>query len=250
MRTSSALMAGAAALLLTACQSDDGAAAPERPTGSGEPAVVVRTIPGTPSPAVLAALPEFTLYGDRSVVVPGPAEGSLLTATVRRVDDAKADRLYADAYETAHGPTPDTDAVDAGVLVATVAGPGQPRTARLPLPDDDVKAFRERLDPQRWSPDAVVAAPRPYRPTRLAVFARPWTDDSTPSRAWTLGDPTQGTDTTEGTCAILTGTRRARAEHLAAAAGPGVVWTYRGARLQLTLRPLLPHERDCDDLEP
>ncbi|MFI0237583.1 hypothetical protein [Streptomyces sp. NPDC016845] len=262
VRRPSALVAGLVGLLmaggvpgLTACGSGgpgQDAGAPPRPTGRGELAATVRTIPGTPSPAVRAALPDLALYGERDVIVPGRPAGSLLKATVRRVTDMKADTLYADMYATAHRSAPEPDVVDGSTLAVTVARSGAPgsrlHTYRLPLPDDELDAFRDRNDSSGWPADAFAGPNRPYRPARLAVFARPWPDASAATRPWPLGDPTTGTETPEGTCTILTGTRLTRAERLATEAGPGVVWTYAGRRLQLTLRPLLPHERGCGDL--
>jgi hypothetical protein len=251
MRDHLAPVAGATALLLTAaaltaCGStgeDD--AAPARPTGRSDLAAAVRTIPGTPSPPVRAALPDLALYGDRSVIVPGRPAGSLLTATVRRVTDAKADALYADVHATAHTAPTEPDAVDGPSLALTVAD----RTYQLPMSNDELSDFRERVDPSRWPANVFLGPARPYRASRLAVFARPWPDASTATRPWPLGNPSTGTETPEGTCTILTGARLTRAERLATEAGPGVVWTYAGTRLQLTLRPLLPHERGCGDLE-
>jgi hypothetical protein len=94
-------------------------------------------------------------------------------------------------------------------------------------------------------PDATTA----YRATGLAVLATGGVD-AAGARPWPLRPLEQGTRTSEGRCAVVSG------EELATVRGlvEGLPqedsrWTSGTTTFAVTVRPLLPDEHTCEDLD-
>ena len=97
--------------------------------------------------------------------------------------------------------------------------------------------------------DAASAVPtESYASDGLAVLAEPYGDavspDVPPSElAW------DGPALTPGSCVVVTGADADAALDAAAAASVETRWTADGQVLRLAFRPLLPHERTCEDVQ-
>ena len=94
---------------------------------------------------------------------------------------------------------------------------------------------------------ASTADAQPYAPSGLAVLADAYGEpapDLPPSElAW------PGPALAPGACVVVTGAQASRVREAAAAASVETRWTSGGQVLRLALRPLLPHERTCDDVQ-
>jgi hypothetical protein len=196
--------------------------------------------------------PDFSLYGDGRAIVPKPGtetgllEYRLRPAALRRlVEEARAAGLGR-PRTTEHPGAADAFTMEIGfgtaVTRVVVAGAGES--------DRAVRFARERLDPAGWAPSAQAAPVRPYEATRLAVLAAP--AGSTPdrrARPWPIGALGDGAAVRGERCTILSGRALSAANGLARAARPGSRWSSAGKVYVVRLRPLLPDERGCVDVQ-
>ncbi|HEV7932397.1 MAG TPA: hypothetical protein VGP70_08805 [Actinomadura sp.] len=196
--------------------------------------------------------PDFSLYGDGRAIVPKPAaetglrEYRLRPAALRRlIEDARAAGL--ERSRTAEQP----GIADAFTMEITfgrartriaVAGPGES--------DRAVRFARERLDPSRWAPSDQAAPVRPYEAARLAVLAVPaGSMQGRKARPWPIGALGDGAAVRGERCTILSGREASSASRLAPAALPGNRWSSAGKVYVVRLRPLLPDEGGCADVQ-
>jgi hypothetical protein len=229
---------------------------------------------------LLSAVPEFALYGDGRIVVPGPVAeiypGPLLpNLLVERVTPTEIQKIVAAADGAGLlGPDASFDAVgiaDASTTVFTTVVDGRAHRisayalsesgGRGPTGDPTVEAARAKLA-QFWTQmsDLSTFLGRPvsdteaYVPTGMRVFlgdAGP-ADPAQPTAqvvAWPLtADPAQVGQPTavQGTvCVALTGADLSIFLGVARTANAAAVWTYGSARYAVTVRPLYPNESGC-----
>jgi hypothetical protein len=258
-RTLSATLAGLAVLAgLAACARHSPGARTDPPTDPSTVVLRVLEQPGFGNPTTAAPLPEFSLYGDGTVIVATGTRGALRTASQYRLTTGAYRRLYT----TALGAGLDRDrrldtprAVDAPVLTFQLRVAGTTRTTRVIAPglDDadrrDLAAFRRTLRPGSWPSGDLAAGPTTYQPTRLATVAT-WSANGTDPDAvpWPLGNLADGTRLDDGLCAVHHGNDLTTASQLATTATPATRWSSAGASYYLAFRPLLPDETDCTTL--
>jgi hypothetical protein len=235
----------------------------------------------TPPEHQLVSLPSFSLYGDGTIVRPGPQieiypPPALPALESFTVDRAGIDAIVDAAFEAGLDSVPDlTDMGSVGIAdapetVFTLHARGVDRTVRVyalmdvdPRPpgmsDEEYAARRSLLDLidalgslERWLPEGSVSRSRTYRPAGSRVFVSPYRGDpdlTQPEIAWPLADPLEriGEDTGTGfRCAVVTGSDWA--DLLAPAvrtANQLTPWTSEGRRYAVAFRPLLPDESGC-----
>ena len=219
-------------LLLAGC----GPGVPPLPQGL---ALRAQQLVGMPSP-VTAALPEFSLYGDGTVIRPGPVQGALRTAEVVQVGHAQATEFYEEAHDAglaANQDIPNPSVLDGYLQVFVLNSGGQRFVTRAANPEDssDLVEFHGTL--------RAEGPVTPYRPTRIAAVG--WVPDPTKSgRPWPFAP--FGQRTREGSCVIMD------ASEFAALAGhvpEGTFWRSGDAAYVVVFRPLLPDESTCADLD-
>jgi hypothetical protein len=247
MKTAVATALGGVALLASGFAGDSQAQAGDStsPSLGGANALVLRTktsggLAGLGGPGTM---PDFSLYGDGRAITGGarPTEYHLTPQALRRlVADAKKAGLATP--RTADNP----NVSDAMYEVITFVIAGRPRITKIirggGLEDDPAARFLPRLMPANWPPGDQSADPRPYHPTRVAVLAsssRESGDGTAPK--WPFKPLSAGTRVGMRTCTVLTGGDVAKAQRVAGRPR----WRDRGETFQVTIRPLLPDERDC-----
>jgi hypothetical protein len=210
---------------------------PEPPADPDVAVLQVKEWRSLVGPSERAELPEVTILGGGRVIVPTGQDGAVQRATEHTLD---AER-YRYVYRLAHraglardqylrsGPPP----IDGSLLVVTLRSGGRTYTTKAVT---DLDEFRRTLR-------ALVADARavPYRPAGYAALvtggfgseeAQPWPGEA---------DLSAGTDTYIGTCTVI-GSAPPEATRTAQ-------WHSGGHRLWVTLRPLLPYESTCADVE-
>jgi hypothetical protein len=222
---------------------------PPSPRADAASALVLRTITtgGIAGLGGPGSLPDFSLYGDGRAIVRGPhlTEYHLTPEAYRRLVSAAYDAGLATPRTV-----DDRHIADAMYKVITFVTGGRARTSRIIQYGDKAaktQEFLKRLDPARWPAGDVTAAPRAYRPSRVAVLAYPADDTGTaeprtPAPAWPLGSLESGTRVGTRSCTTLGGADAASAQRLATRDTP---WTYHGRTYRVTVRPLLPDEAGC-----
>ena len=231
---------------------------------------VVRAGGFLPAGAAFRAVPGVSVYDDGRVVTQGPQieifpppalpsvqVGRLDADEVRRLVDAG--RAVVDAQED-YGQPPVADAPTTAVVVPDGDRRGVAAAAALEelsgAPDGagltaEQRSARERLRTYvRQVQDAASAAPaEPDEGEGLAVLAEPYgegqlVEGPAPSElAW------PGPALAAAGCAVVTGAEATEVRRAAAAASVETPWTTAGQVLRLALRPLLPHERTCEDVQ-
>jgi hypothetical protein len=189
-------------------------------------------------------LPDFSLYGDGRAITGGahPTEYHLTAQALRRlVSDASKAGLATP--RTADNP----NVSDAMYEVITFVTGGRARTTKViqggGRADDPAAKFLPRLVPANWPRSDQTGDPRPYRPKRVAVLAVATPGDGSGTK-WPLKPLASGTRVGGRTCTLLTGGDVAKAERLAGRPE----WQDHGQSFRVTIRPLLPDERDCGAL--
>lgn len=234
---------------------------------------VVRAGGFLPSGEAFRSVPSVSVYGDGRVVTQGaqieiwppPAlpslqVGELPPHEVRRLVDAG--REVVDADED-YGQPPVADAPTTAVVVqdgdrrAVAAAVALEEPSGEPAPPDgggltaEQRAARERLSAYvRQVQDAASAVPaETYEDQGLAVLAEAYGDgalaeDLPPSEVvW------PGPALAPGSCTVVVGEQATQVRAAAASASVATRWTVEGRVLRLALRPLLPHERTCEDVQ-
>ncbi|MFF1447257.1 hypothetical protein ACFVYF_03670 [Streptomyces sp. NPDC058274] len=248
-----AAVLAALALAATACGTSTsgpsaGTSATPTPSASkdAEPVLQIRDGGGL-LPASPARTPRLSLYEDGTLItsegqsqLPAPRVAHLSRAEVRSVVQAARDAELTRGGTLGPNPPPDgptTSYVFDGTLTTT-------RAPEL----RDCSSLRKlcALDTRL---DALAEPSEPYAYTVLAAVFR----ESAPGRSsdaadWPLGKLSGAGDSTRaGRCLLTRGKDRERVEEAARTAKSGA-WTDGTATYQVTLRPLLPGERDCADV--
>jgi hypothetical protein len=236
------------------------------PEPPADPSVVVLQLQEWRSltpPYERAALPELTLHGGGRVIVPAFWDGSLQRAREYLLPPGRYRQIYRLAHRaglarSAHLDQP-VAATDGSLFVASLWSAGRMHTSTLVSPDSTDTGARGRIVDFRQhvrtlAAPADVTTVAAYRPTRLAVLATAgWRGpgDGIPEapRPWPGPDLLAGARTPIGLCTILTGSAMATAEALGRNASLTTLWTSGGQQLTVALRPLLPDEHNCADLE-
>jgi hypothetical protein len=237
---------------------------PEPPADPGIVVLQLQEWKSLTPPYERAALPEFTLYGGGRVIAGGFWDGSLHRAWEYTLTPDQYRQIYRLAHAAGLAHTRYLDApmaaTDGSLLVASLWSAGRAHTTKVVSSDKNDTGSRGRIVAFRRFLDAFAVpgyATRPvlYRPTQLAVLVtRGWrgaadgTSDA--PRAWPATDLLAGTRTRMGLCTVLTGSAMSTAEALGRDATLTTEWQSRGEKmLSVALRPLLPDEHDCADLD-
>ena len=232
--------------------------------------------------AALTALPEFALFGDGRVIVPGPiptiSPAPLLPSVlVMQITPAEIQKVVAAADkagllgpDTSYGPVRPVGIADTGSADFTTVVDGKVHriTAAALSPSGDVGGGSDpAVDAARaklahfWSEVSNLPAflgrtiedTQAYVPAGMRVFltdAGP-ADPAQPtgrSLAWPLADPAKTGQQTlvPGTvCVAVTGSDLASFLAAAGKAGSDTVWTFGTARYDAAVRPLYPNETGC-----
>jgi hypothetical protein len=247
MKTAVATALGGVALLASGCAGASQAQVGDStsPSLGAADALVLRTktsggFAGLGGPGTM---PDFSLYGDGRAITGGarPTEYHLTPQALRRLV-ADASKAGLATPRTADNP----NISDAMYEDITFVVGGRPRTTKIirggGREDDPAARFLPRLVPANWSRGDQSADPRPYHPARVAVLASsaPESGDGTAPK-WPFKPLTAGTHVGMRTCTVLTGGDVAKAQRVAGRPR----WRDRGQTFQVTIRPLLPDERDC-----
>jgi hypothetical protein len=244
-------------------------------------ALVLRSNSGgglVPIDFFLDHVPQFSLYGDGTVVVPGPVDSiypSPLLPNLRTIhlSEAEVQRLLAaadaagllgpDAFYSVEG------IYDAGSTTFTTVVAGTKHTIGayalgfdVPPPADQAVAaararlreFASRLADLGPFLGRDVSATAAYAPTSMRVFAAaydPTTDTAGVTRqvlAWPLAtDPDAGAPVKSGNyrCTALSGSGLAAFTAAASSANGLTIWTAASGRYLVMVRPNLPDESGC-----
>lgn len=256
---------------------DDDALDTAAPTPDGLVLQVVRAGGFLPVGAAFRSVPSVSVYGDGRVVSEGPQIeiwpppalpsvqlGRLSASEVRRLVDAgRAVVAAAEDYgqpPVADAPTTavvvhDGDRRDVAAAVALdelavedVAGEGVADGGGLTA---EQRAARGRLAALvREVQDAASAVPAEvYEGDGLAVLAEPYDEGAAVADVPPSELEWPGPALTPGTCTVVAGAQAAEVRAAAATASVETRWTVDGRVLRLALRPVLPHERTCEDVQ-
>ncbi|MEN3614401.1 hypothetical protein AAH979_33290 [Plantactinospora sp. ZYX-F-223] len=235
---------------------------PEPPADPGTLVLQLREWRSMTAPYERAEPPEFTLYGGGRVIAGGHWEGSVYQAR----EYVLAPDRYRQIYRLAHAaglaqarhfdePVP---ATDGSLLVASLRSAGRSHTTTMVSPSErDTGARRRIVEFRRTVRVLALPADRThgagYRPTRLAVLATGgWgaPGDTSRSRPWPGPDLLAGLRTRVGLCTLLDPAGPdAETAALVRAAPLATRWRSGGQLLSVAIRPLLPDEYDCVDLD-
>jgi len=183
------------------------------------------------------ALP-VALYADGRVFTPAPVIAiypapALPAFNIARIPPDRAASILARVEASGV-----LDAKDGGSVLVTAMVDGERRVIRLRAED------AERIDALLG--DLPVVSDSLYEPTALAVIAAaPEPSFEEPDvRDWPLGDLPPG-------CSVVRGADLDTVLAAAAQANQLTRWRIAGGLMVgVTFRPLLPHERSCDDVAP
>lgn len=216
-------------IVLTGC----GADAPALPDGL---ALQAKQLAGMPSPRP-AELPEFSLYGDGTVIRPGPATGALQTAEKVHIGHGRAMDFYEDAH--AAGLDRDQDisndsVIDGYTQVFVLNSGGHRFVTRAVNPEGELADFHSTLH--------VDGTATPYQPAKIAAVG--WAPDSSQdARPWPFAPLDLRVDA--GSCAVLDA---AQVAEFARGMPKGTRFRIGATSYVVVFRPLLPGESGCGDV--
>jgi hypothetical protein len=276
------------ALTLTACAEGTGGGHGDGSTvlPSGDPAtavLVVETEGGfVPVEYNLTRMPSFALYGDGSLIQPGPQieiypPPALPSIKVRALGPEAVQALIARAVDA--GLNEDRDLMDLGSVgivdapatVIRLTMDGETATTRIyalgelperpagmPVSEWEVRrsvlSFLDDLnDLTSWLPASGIGGKRPYEAAGANLFVTPFRGRPDPAQAqvpWPLDDPpaADGEPSAGYRCETVTGGEWIAIEAAAAEATTLTPWTSADERYQVLIRPLLPDEGRCPDV--
>ena len=275
VRPRDVLLVGSLAVALAACTGENVPSPVQRPTGAADLVIRVATV-GAMLPPLEAErrLPEISIYGDGSVLVPaqgpeipGPAGYDLESF---HIGGERLDQIVTAAQSVGlRGPERRLEqqgpqfVADAGYTVVAIAADGAYHVTRAAALFDAPDGSQERQSLARFVADlrAVRAAdPAPYQPIMLAVYvAAPDPGfQPDPASAQEVAWPFAGRLSTWGQpvppiivparCAVVSGVVLETAlPTLRAATSATVFVDAVGDRAIVAVRPLLPDEGSCDD---
>jgi hypothetical protein len=252
-------------------------------TGPTDLVLRVQTGGGFVNPAaVLNQLPQFSLYGDgtllqpgvQTMIYPGPALSEPIETPVTEAGVVAILRAagaagllqsrdftdlgsvgIADAATTTitvkvNGATYTTNVYALGALSQRPSGMGQDEfNARRAI-----AAFTGKLsDLRSWLPQGSVGADQQFTPSGLAVYVSGYQADPSlqePKADWPLSTPLasfgKAIQVPDGTrCGAVTGSGLATLLPLAQRANQLTPWVSDGARFGVVFRPLLPDQTTC-----
>ncbi|GAB3969623.1 hypothetical protein V1634_21345 [Plantactinospora veratri] len=235
---------------------------PEPPADPGTLVLQLREWRSMTPPYERAELPEFTLYGGGRVIVGAGWDGSVYRAREYRLDQDRYRQLYRLAHAAGLARARHLDepmpATDGSLLVASLRSAGRLHTTTLVSPAEDETGARRRIVEFRRTVRLLVPTEdriggAGYRPTRLAVlvtvgWGAPGDDSASPP--WPGPELLTGTRTRVGLCTLL-GPAAPDAETVALARAAPLTtrWRSGGQLVGVVIRPLLPDEYDCADLD-
>lgn len=256
MKTAVATALTGLALLASGCAGDSSAqvgdpTSPSRDSTSSSlgsaGSLVLRTVTsgGIAGLGGPGTMPDFSLYGDGRAITGGahPMEYHLTWQALKRLV-AEAQKAGLSTSRTADNPR----VADAMYKVITFMTSGRAHVTKIiqggGRPGDPAAKFLPRLVPSNWPRGDQSADPKPYRPARVAVLAVavPGTGGNAPG--WPLKPLASGTHVGTRTCTTLSGADAAKAQRMAGRPE----WRDRDHLYRVTVRPLLPDERDCGTL--
>lgn len=235
----------------------------------------------TPPEFQLTNLPSFSLYGDGTVVRPGPQMEiypgpALPSIEMARIDEAGIQAILEaalDANLDAVGDLTDMGSVgiaDAADTVFTARFGDINRTVRIyalsemggqmpGMADDEFEARKKLLrlveqlgSLETWLPEGSVSEATAYDPTGVRVFVsdfRGQPDLPQPTVEWPLTTPLQGIGEKAGAgfrCIAVTGAEWAeQLLSVVQTANQLTPWTSEDERYAIAFRPLLPDEAAC-----
>ena len=235
----------------------------------------------TPPEYQLTNLPSFSLYGEGTIVRPGPQieiyPGPAIPALeTTHVDEDGVDAILDAAFEAGLDTVGDlTDMGSVGIAdapetVFTLRAGGVDRTIRVyalgeltgqppGMPDEEYEARQTLLELidqlaslETWLPEGSVEASEVYDVAGVRAFVskyRGQADLPQPEIEWPLDEPLRGIGEDVGTgyrCLVVAGTDWTdRLEPRAADANQLTPWTSAGQRYTIAFRPLLPDETTC-----
>lgn len=236
----------------------------------------------TPIEWTYTNLPIFSLYGDGTLVLPGPQielyPGPALPAISRRhVEEAGIQAILEEALATTEDIPADLDDLgymgiaDASTTVVRVSAAGVDRTIRayalgeLTEPPDGMpeREYRARLELLElvtrltglgsWLPDGSVDSESPYVASAARVFVGAYRDVDDLAQEpipWPLDDGLVGFggpgDGSGGfRCGVVQGADWAALRDEASSANELTPWTDEGEEYSILFRPLLPDESGC-----
>jgi hypothetical protein len=230
---------------------------PEPPADPGTAVLQVKEWRSLVGPWETAEIPEITILGGGQVITPAGQDGSLQRATEHILTPDGYRQIYRLAHQAGlarnqHLSSP-TNVIDGSLLVVTLRSDGRTYTTTATnLWSDDVgprgpRGPRGRIARFRQALSTLIASTTtaPYRPAMYAALAnggygtkesqaaaRPWPGET---------DLAAGIRTHLGACTLLAS--------VPPEATRTTEWMSSGEVLLVTLRPLLPHERTCTDLD-
>jgi hypothetical protein len=226
------------------------AAVPEPPADPGTVVLQVKEWRSLVGPSEWAAIPEVTILGGGRMVIPAGQAGALLRASESRLDAERYRQVYRLAHHAGLAEdaylSPPLVATDGSLLVITLRSGPRTYTTKVVTPQTGESGPRGRVVRFRQVLDALVASARtePYRPAAHVAFATGGfgtTEGRAAARPWPGGDLTSGVRVAQGLCTPLAS--------VPAGVTGAAQWTSGGHGVWVTIRPLLPHERTCTDLE-
>jgi hypothetical protein len=278
--------AAASLFLLVACAQDGGDSTleAEAPAGRDADAIALRIDHTggfvTPGDSV-ARLPIVTIYGDGRAIVQGPQPAiypgpALPNLQVIKISSADVDKLVERATTAGVGTARDlgqpqiADAPSTRFTVATAGGPATTEVYALSEATDSGGLTTEQAAARAKLRDLLNAvsdlhgtlgipagSEQQYQPVALAAVASPYVapDPATigkgqPEVAWP-GPALPGTPVGKGLdtgCVTVSGADTATVLAATDKANAATPWTSGGRKWTVIIRPLLPDEKDCDDL--
>jgi hypothetical protein len=224
---------------------------PDPPADPGIAVLQMKEWRSLVGPSERAEIPEVTILGGGRVIVPAGQDGALQRAVEHTLTPQQFRYIYRLAHQAGlarsqHLSSP-IEATDGSLLVVTLRSGGRTYTTTVTTPMAGESGRRGRIVRFRRTLGALIAATAttPYRPTAYAALvtggfgdresretARPWPGET---------DLAAGVRTYVGTCTPLAGAPPEATATAQWASGDEILW--------VTLRPLLPHERACADLD-
>lgn len=226
-------------------------------------------------------IPLFSLYGDGTLVLPGPQmelyPGPALPAISRRqVDEAGIQAILEEAVDMTKDIPAGLDDLgfaaiaDASTTVITVSAGGVDRTIRayalgelterpdgMPEPQYEARVRLQDLIARMtgldsWMPEGSVGPEGAYEASAARVFVGPYreVDDLVQTRVpWPLsaglGDFGDPDPSSEFRCGVVQGSDWDVLRDAASTANELTPWTSEGSRYSILFQPLLPDETGC-----
>jgi hypothetical protein len=213
--------------------------------------------------------PELTITRDGRVITLGPTTleypgKALPNVQVGRISRTRVRELLETAesiglHDDEHPDYGDPQITDNPSTTVTVVAGGERVTTSVYAPGYDGD---DLTDEQRANRKALTAflseasetrRTRAYRPEAMAVLVteHEGADTAEPALDWPLGDLSEvlaGSDELREGCLLVTGEDLVTVLDTARNATTLTPWTSVDRQYDLVFRPLLPNERDCDDL--